>query len=146
MLNLIFLLLSGRLILIWRSWCIGQVGGGINSRPCFPHSSLLQAWSWGKVISFGCQPTSSQISMLNVFSTQADILLSPFPCCVDDDWDDSACCVGARRRGSERKALAGFSPRLHPGQRGREEREEIGVGTGETPGGSKVNITNLLMS
>ena len=39
-----------------------------------------------------------------------------------------------------RKALAGFSPRLHPGQRGREaEREaeaeeegEIGDGTGET--------------
>ena len=40
-----------------------------------------------------------------------------------------------------RKALAGFSPRLHPGQRGREaererqrqRRREIGDGTGETP-------------
>ena len=36
-----------------------------------------------------------------------------------------------------RKALAGFSPRLHPGQRGREaerqRRQNIGDGTGETP-------------
>ena len=45
-----------------------------------------------------------------------------------------------------RKALAGFSPRLHPGQRGREaerqRRQEIGDGTGETPPPSLPALTH----